>query len=268
MQVFTRNNMTWKVKPLTDDAVAAWHEAAAPGDVAPVVAHDSYLINLGAPDPAVFARSRAAFADELDRCARLRIPYLVMHPGAPKDKGDAWGLERIAGALQWLLDDHDAADPVVLLECTAGQGSHVGHRFEHLAALLDGIDRPGRVGICLDTCHLFAAGYDISTQSGWDATIAALDAVVGVEHVHCVHVNDAKTPLGSRVDRHEHLGQGHIGMEAFRALMHDSRFRDLPKILETPKTGADKRAMDPVNLTLLRQCAGRPGPRTRTRRNA
>ena len=259
MQIFTRNNMTWKVKPLTDDAVAQWRDAAAPGDVAPVIAHDSYLINLATPDPTVYRKSRTAFADELRRCARLEIPYLVMHPGSPKGRGEAWGIERIAGALQSLIDHHDAALPMVLLETTAGQGNHLGFTFAQLGALLEAVDRPARTGICLDTCHLFAAGYDIRTPKGWKAAMAECDDVIGLDRIHCVHVNDAKKPLGSRVDRHEHVGEGEIGLGGFRALMRDARLRHVPKILETPKRGPNGESMDLVNLAALQRCAGRKG---------
>lgn len=257
MQVFTRNNMTWNVKPLTDEAIAKWHDAKAAGDIAPIVAHDSYLINLAAPEEAVYGKSRAALADELARCAALDIPYLVMHPGSPKGRDPDWGIERIGRTVRELLDDRAEDSPRLLFESTAGQGAQLGRTFEELAALLDTVDRPDRTGICLDTCHLFAAGYDISTPAGWHTAMDECDRVIGLDRVHCIHVNDAKRPLDSRVDRHEHIGQGHMGLAGFRALMKDARFRAVPKILETPKKGPNDEEMDVVNLNVLRRCAGR-----------
>jgi deoxyribonuclease-4 len=238
VQIFTRNQSQWKTKPLTGEAIERWRAAVKEWGVPRehLMVHDSYLINLAAPDRNLRKKSINTFVDELERCAKLGIPYLVMHPGAHVGTGEAKGLERVTDGITRALD-RTADDPepaTVLIELTAGQGTCLGHRFEHVRDLLDGIETKTRVGVCVDTCHVFAAGYDISTDEGYEATFKEMDRVFGLEHVRAFHLNDAKKPLGSRVDRHELIGEGHIGRLAFRRLMNDRRFADLPGILELP----------------------------------
>ena len=220
----------------------------------PALAHDSYLINLASPAAGSKKRSRVAFAEEYARCGRLGIPFLVMHPGAHLGTGEAAGVDRIAGAITRTLEHQPDNPTVVLLENTAGQGTSIGYRFEHLRDLLGAADAGGRLGVCLDTCHTLAAGYDLTTAAGWEATFAEFDRVVGLGAIRAFHVNDSKRPLGSRVDRHEHIGRGHLGLTAFRLLMSDPRFVGLPMTLETPKATPEA---DAINLAILRALAGK-----------
>ena len=238
VQIFSRNQNRWQPKPLSDDAVARFRAAVAAWGVPPqrLLAHDSYLINLAAVDREIRTKSRRALGDELRRCARLGIGYLVMHPGAHMGRGEARAIRMIAAAVSRTLAE--VADrrepPSILLENTAGQGTNVGWRFEHLRDLLAAIEPADRVGVCIDTQHTFAAGYDLATASGYDETFAELDRVVGLEHVRAFHLNDSKRELGARVDRHERLGHGHIGGGCFRRLVNDRRFAALPAVLELP----------------------------------
>jgi len=249
MQIFTKNASQWRAKPISKEAAADFRRAWQKSCIGPVVAHDAYLINLAAPDPDKWERSKEAFLDELCRCAALGIPFLVAHPGAHMGEGEEAGIERIAAALREVFQDAPS-DVMVLLENTAGQGSYLGHRLEHLAEIISRVpDHP--LGICFDTCHAFAAGYDLRSLEGYEATMAAIDRLIGLEHLHVFHVNDSKKGLDSRVDRHEHIGRGAIGEEGFRLLMGDERFRSIPKILETPE-GTDGE-WHRKNLALLRQ---------------
>jgi deoxyribonuclease-4 len=250
MQIFTKSDRQWAAKPLLEEDVAAFKSEQARCGIGPVVVHDSYLINLAAPGDELYEKSIAAFAHELERCAALGLPYIVTHPGAHTGSGEEAGLAREAAALNRLFEAGVGGDTVVLLETTAGQGSCLGNRFEHLARLFELVPHHGRLGVCVDTCHIFAAGYDIRTPEAYAATIAELDRVVGLERVRCLHLNDSQKGLGSRVDRHSHIGQGEIGLEAFRLIVNDPRLRGLPMIIETPK--GDDMAEDVVNLSLLR----------------
>lgn len=251
MQIFTKNANQWRGKALDDETIARFRQAWEKSPIGPVFAHDSYLINLAAPQPELWRQSLAAFADELHRCARLGIPFLVMHPGAHTGSGAAAGIARVAEALRSLFAE---APPgvTVLLENTAGQGSSLGASFEELAAILEQVPN-GRLGLCLDTCHAFAAGYDLSTAEGVAAVLEEFDRRIGLDRLRAFHLNDSKKGLGGRVDRHQHIGQGAIGPAGFAALMNDRRFRDVPKILETPK--GDDDAFDRMNLAALRQMA-------------
>jgi deoxyribonuclease-4 len=250
LQIFSRNSNQWSMKPLIPDAVAKWKETLVRHPMATMV-HDSYLINLASPDGALYRRSRSAFLEEARRCVQLGIPYLVFHPGAHMGKGEPNGLDRIVRALDW-VDERLGSGPVTLLiENTAGQGTSLGYRFEHLAHIRSAARRPQRLGICLDTCHLLAAGYDFRTDSGYERVFDELERVVGTGAVRAFHLNDSKKGLGSRVDRHEHVGKGFVGSRAFRLLLQDPRFRGLPMVLETPKAGE----MDRRNLALLRRLA-------------
>jgi deoxyribonuclease IV len=254
MQIFTKSDRQWAAKPLLDDEVAAFKAEQAAGAIGPVVVHDSYLINLAAPGDELWEKSIAAFAHELERCATLGIPYIVTHPGAHTGSGEEAGLAREAVALNRLFESGVGGDTMVLLETTAGQGSCLGNRFEHLARLFELVPHHQRMGVCVDTCHIFAAGYDIRTPETYAATFAEFDRLVGLDRVRCFHLNDSQKELGSRVDRHSHIGQGCIGLEGFRLLVNDPRFAHLPMIIETPK--GDDMAEDVENLSLLRSLVG------------
>lgn len=255
MQVFTKNASRWQGKALTAEDVSEFRRVWARSPIRPVLAHDSYLINLAAPQEDLWRQSLVAFADEMARCAALGIAFLVMHPGAHMGTGEAAGITRIAEAFRILFAE---APPelTVLLENTAGQGSYLGGRFEHLAAIMEKVPQ-GRFGVCFDTCHAFAAGYDLSSAAGWATVIEEFDRQVGISLIGAFHLNDSKKGLGSRVDRHEHIGRGAIGGEGFRALLSDPRFAAVPKILETPKGEDDE--FDRMNLAVLRGLAGEEG---------
>ncbi len=253
IQVFTKNANQWAGRPITDVERKRFLRRREETGIDPVVAHDSYLINLASPDTEMFERSLAAFEDELFRCQRLEIPWLVMHPGAHLKSGEARAVAQIGQAVKLALLEVDA-ETRVLLETTAGQGTQVGYRFEQLRDIMAEIGLPGRVGVCLDTCHIFAAGYDIRTEEVYERTMDTFDRVIGLDNLYVVHVNDSKRELGSRVDRHEHIGRGQIGEEAFSFFLNDERLSDLPFILETPKTAPDTQVpMDTVNVELLRK---------------
>ena len=249
LQIFTRNQRQWQAAPVgAEEAVAyqaAWAEAGKP----PVASHDSYLINLAAGKEETAAKSMAALADELARCHALGIPYLVMHPGSHLGDGVEEGLARFSRNLDAVLANSDAG-VMVLLETTAGQGTNLGSRFEELAAIIGQSRHPDRLGVCFDTCHAFAAGYDLRTPAGYAAVFEDFDRRIGLHRLRFFHLNDSVKGLGSRVDRHAHIGQGEIGSEGFRLLLNDPRFASHPMTLETPK--ADDLAEDITNLALLR----------------
>ena len=234
IQIFTRNQRQWKAKPLADSEVEGFRQELKRSGIRSTAAHASYLLNLGSPDPAVLARSREAFSQELERCRRLGLDFLVVHPGAHLGSGEPAGLRAVAGSLNRTLEQNREVRTRILLETTAGQGSHLGHRFEHLAEILSLLEESERVGVCVDTCHVFAAGYDLRDAAGYRRTLDELDRVVGLGRVKAFHLNDSKRELGSRVDRHEHIGEGRIGVEGFRLLVNDRRFARTPMILETP----------------------------------
>ncbi len=251
LQIFTKNASQWRGKAIDDTAALAFRAAWEESGIGPVFAHAGYLINLAAPEAELREKSKAAFLDELQRCARLGIPWLVMHPGSHRGEGESTGLARIVTALKEIL----AASPTevgVLLENTAAQGDYLGGRFEHLAEILARVPH-GRLGVCFDTCHAFAAGYDLAGGEGYERVMAEFDRRVGVESIRAFHLNDSLKGLGCRVDRHEQIGRGAIGRAGFAALMRDTRFTAIPKILETPKGEDD--AWDRINLNLLRQLA-------------
>lgn len=253
LQVFTKNSNQWRAKPLSDDDIASYKTAASKSTVRPVVAHDSYLINLCATDRSILKKSREAFTDELRRCEALGIPFLNFHPGSHMGAGEEEGIKKIIESLNQSHEQTAGFRVWSVIEATAGQGTAVGYRFEHLKAIMDGVEDPGRMGVCIDTCHIFAAGYDISGREGYEKTITEFDRIVGLKNLVAFHVNDSKKPLGSRVDRHEHIGKGEIGREGFRCFMMDERFARIPKILETPK-GEDLKE-DRMNLAVLRRLA-------------
>jgi deoxyribonuclease-4 len=222
------------------------------------MAHDSYLINLASPDEPLYRRSVEAFVVELQRAERLGLRYLVTHPGAHIDSGEEAGLARVACALDEVHQRCPGFRVRILLETMAGQGSTLGHRFEHLARILAQVREPNRLGVCLDTCHVFAAGYALAPEAEYRATLRAFDKLVGLKRLKAFHVNDSLKPQGSRVDRHAHIGRGCLGLEPFRLLVNDSRFARHPMVVETPKEHGDQDDMDAVNLAVLRGLAGRP----------
>jgi deoxyribonuclease-4 len=249
IQIFLKNSNQWKAKAFEEQDRLLFQKIQKQSGIRPVVAHDSYLINLASPDPQLYRKSLNAFVEEMKRANFLGVPYLVLHPGAHKGAGTQVGINRVAKALRRALD---LVEPpvMVLLENTAGQGTSLGSRFEQLAAILEQIRNPDRVGVCLDTCHAFAAGYDIRTEDGYEETIGELDRLIGAKKILAFHVNDSKKDLGSRVDRHFHIGKGFIGLDTFRFLVNDHRFVSVPKILETPKGVGDRQDMR--NLATLR----------------
>jgi deoxyribonuclease-4 len=252
LQLFTKNSNQWAAKPLTKEDAALFRQTRKETRVRSTVAHDSYLINLAAPDKVLYRRSLEAFVDELRRAEALGLDYLVFHPGAATDGDVDAGLKRVAKALDEAHRRCTKCQVQVLIETTAGQGSCLGHRFEHLARIIDLVKQPERVGICLDTCHVFAAGYALAPADEYGATFDALDRIVGLARLKAFHLNDSAKPFGSRVDRHAHIGAGHIGLDPFRLLVNDKRFRAHPMILETPKEDGAEGEMDAVNLATLR----------------
>jgi deoxyribonuclease-4 len=253
IQIFTKNNMQWSGPPILPSAAEEFRRARDAAGISPVFSHNCYLINLGATNPVTLKKSIAAMIDEVERADLLGLPFVVTHPGSHLGSGETAGLKRIADSLLKVLAATQKSSVKVALETTAGQGTNLGHRFEHLAELLRRTDQPSRMAICVDTCHIFAAGYDIRTEAGYQSTLLELDKLVGLDQVVAFHVNDSKTDFASRVDRHEHIGQGKIGLTAFRCLVNDPRFQKIPMILETPK-GPDL-AEDLMNLDQLRKLA-------------
>jgi deoxyribonuclease IV len=250
MQIFTKNASQWEGKPIVDADIISYKTARAKATIDPVVAHAAYLINLCAPDPGILRKSQRAFEDELRRCEALGLRGLVFHPGAHMGQGEPDGICRIAESINTVHLRTPAFRTFTILETTAGQGSALGYRFEHLRSIIDGVEQRDRMAVCIDTCHLFAAGYPVHTDQGWEETIQNFDAVIGLNRLAVVHVNDSKKELGSRVDRHDHIGKGKIGKDGFRRLMNDSRFAAIPKILETEKS--DDMHEDVENMNTLR----------------
>lgn len=258
VQLFTKNNNQWRAKPITPVEAKAFRDKLAELGVSHPLSHDSYLINLGSPDDELWKKSIDAFVVELQRAELLGIPYVVAHPGSYTTSSESAGLKRIIRALNEVHRQTKGLAAKCLLENTAGQGSNLGWRFEHLATIFDGVRDPDRLGgVCIDTCHLFAAGYAISAEKEFKATLRALDKLVGLETVKAFHVNDSKAKFGSRVDRHAGIGRGEIGLEAFRLLVNDRRFLKVPMYLETPKGVEGGRDLDEINLEVLRGLVGR-----------
>jgi deoxyribonuclease-4 len=253
LQVFTKSTNQWRAKPLTDEDIANYKTAASKSTICYVIAHDCYLINLCASDPITLQKSREAFVDELQRCGALGIPYLNFHPGAHTGAGEDEGIRLIIESLNRAHEQTANIAVKSVLETTAGQGTNLGYRFEQLRKIIDGVDQSERVAVCIDTCHIFAAGYDISNEDGYEKTMNEFEEVIGFDRLVAIHANDSKKLLGSRVDRHEHIGKGAIGNTGFRLLMQDERLANVPKILETPK-GEDL-AEDKMNLKVLRRLA-------------
>jgi deoxyribonuclease-4 len=232
--LFTKNQRQWRAKPLREESIEAFRENLGRVGISPahVLPHDSYLINLGHPEPQGLEKSRTAFIDEMQRCAQLGLSLLNFHPGATLRKiSEEASLQRVAESINIALEQTQGV--VAVIENTAGQGSTLGYRFEHLAAIIDGVEDKSRVGVCLDTCHTFVAGYDLRTLAACSKTFSEFDEVVGFHYLRGMHLNDSKPDLGARVDRHQSLGEGKLGWEVFRYIMHDTRFDDIPLVLET-----------------------------------
>jgi deoxyribonuclease-4 len=253
IQIFTRNRNRWRIKELSPKEIGLFHKACEETSIPVVAAHSSYLINLASTRHHVFEKSVHALVQELERAERLEIPYLVMHPGAHLGGGEKKGLVRIAGALNGVLERTSDYRVKILLETTAGQGTSLGYRLEHLAEILEMTESRDRLGICLDTCHAFAAGYDFRTVKAYRQFLKEFDRILGLDLLRLLHINDSKNGLGSRVDRHEHPGAGCIGLRAFSFFLNDPKLAHLPFLLETPK-GKNKDGLDwdRVNLNILR----------------
>jgi len=235
MQVFTRNQRSWRTRPLSEEEITAFREARAASRLRTVMSHDSYLINLASPDEEKLGKSMAAFEDELVRCHQLGIELLNFHPGSHVKSGLEQGIATICASLDQICADHpDERDVTLVLETVAGQGTNIGRTFEEIAAILDGVREPERFAVCVDTCHCFAAGYDLVSDEGWEATWDAFDRLLGLDRLAAFHVNDSKGAFDSRKDRHARLGRGEMGAAPFLNLVTDPRTRSVPMFLETP----------------------------------
>ena len=250
IQIFVKNNMQWFARPLTREEIAAFLNHVQRGELMSIFAHANYLINLAATNRQFHANSLRALSEELIRADQFELPFLVLHPGAHLGAGEEAGLEKIIASLDRVLAGIPKVKTQIALETTAGQGSCLGYKFEHLAYIIGCVREPERLCVCLDTAHVFAAGYDIGSESAVRKMFAQFHRTIGLDGLVAIHLNDSKTARGSRVDRHEHIGKGKIGLAAFRFIMRDRRFRKIPKVLETPK-GKDLRE-DVVNLKTLR----------------
>ena len=253
VQIFTKNSNQWNAPALTAEQAGAFRQALERTGVRDPVAHSSYLINLASPDDALWKRSIEAMAVEMERCHELGIADLVVHPGAHMGTGEEAGLRRIALAIDELHCRTQGLGVTIDLETTAGQGSSLGYRFEHLQAILGHVAHPRRLGVCVDTCHIFAAGYSLDRPERYDETIKQLDGTIGIDRLRVWHLNDSSRDCGSRVDRHAGIGAGKMGLEPFRHLVNDLRFRHLPMILETPKGIEDGEDLDARNLRILKE---------------
>ena len=253
VQVFTKNNNQWRAKPITDEDIEKFRDALDECGITHPISHDSYLINLASPDDELWKKSIDALVIELQRAEMLGIPYVVAHPGAFTSSTEEEGLKRIALGLDEVHSQTQGCTAQCLLETTAGQGSNLGWKFEHLAEILADVHDPDRVGVCFDTCHVFAAGYAMDTEKNYKATMKSLNQTVGVKKIRAFHLNDSLRPFGSRKDRHAAIGQGEMGLEPFRFLLNDRRFRKVPMYLETSKEDEKGRNMDIVNLKTLRK---------------
>jgi deoxyribonuclease-4 len=252
VQLFTKNNNQWAGKPLTKEDVKLFRDAIERTGIRQPVAHDSYLINLASPKDELWRRSLDAFIVELQRAEELGLIGVVMHPGSYVESDEESGLKRIVKALDAAHRATPKFQTLTLLETTAGQGTNLGAKFEHLAEIIAGVKHPDRLAVCVDSCHIFAAGYPLATREEYAATMRNFDRVIGLDRIRCFHLNDSKKPLGSRVDRHQHIGEGCLGLEPFRHIVNDPRFATMPMYLETEKGERDGRDLDAINLETLR----------------
>ena len=244
-QIFTKNQRQWKEKIIDTSEKSTFLNSYKTSPVKMIFSHASYLINLASNDDTLWERSIKALIGEVQRCHELGLDFTIVHPGSAKELGEQKGMKKIMKALEATLHATESSTVKILLENTAGQGTSIGYRFEHLKQIMDGVDSSS-IGMCFDTCHAFAAGYDIRTKSGFEGTMEELDNTIGLRNLHAIHMNDSKGELGSNLDRHEHIGKGNLGLEPFRQIMN--RFKHIPKVIETPK----KDNMDVVNLEILR----------------
>ncbi len=264
VQLFVKNRNQWRARPLGRGEAASFRKAVGGFRRDFILAHSIYLINLASPEPDIAKKSRRGFLEEMQRAERLGIAYIVLHPGSHKGAGEAAGIAAIARNLDYVFEKTDGDRLIVLLETTAGQGNSIGHTFEQLARIIESVKQSGRLGVCFDTCHSFAAGYDLRSKRSYNKTFQIFDEVIGLEKLRAFHLNDSLKELGSRVDRHTHIGKGRLGLEAFSHLVNDERFLDRPMILETPK-GPDMKE-DIRNLRILRGLRrSKKSPRTRRR---
>jgi deoxyribonuclease-4 len=266
VQLFVKNSNQWRARPLTDNEIESFHELKLRFDPRFVLAHTSYLLNLASPDRGILARSRKGFIEEIKRCDTLGIPYLILHPGSHRGSGVEAGIRLIAESLNLALYQTEDSSITILLESTAGQGNTIGHRFEQLAAIIETVDLSDRLGVCFDTCHAFAAGYDLRSKHAYNTTFWEFENIIGLDRLKAFHLNDSVRELGSRVDRHTHIGMGQLGANAFSLLVNDPRFRDRPMLIETPK-GPDMRE-DVRNLKFLRSLRNKREQERRARKLA
>ncbi len=250
MQIFTKNNNRWFAKPFTEDEISLFKSRLKDSNIKIVAAHDSYLINLCAIDKSILKKSRTAFIDELERCEQLGIPHLNFHPGAHCGAGEDEGIKLIAESLNFVHEKTKGIKVSSMLETTAGQGTAIGYCFEQIRKIVDLVDEKERMTVCVDTAHVFAAGYDIKNENNFDKVIKEFDEIIGLDRLKCIHMNDSKKDLGTRVDRHEHIGKGFIGKQGFRNIMNDKRLEEVPKILETPK--GKEQLEDLMNIKVLK----------------
>jgi deoxyribonuclease IV len=248
LQIFTKNAGTWKEREVSDPEIKRFHQARHETGIEIISSHTSYLINLASEESEIRKKSIYALKAEIIRAGKLELAYVVIHPGAHKGAGVSQGLRRIAESLDTVFDQLTTNIPLLLLETTAGQGSSLGSCFGHLSTIMEKVTKPEKLGICMDTSHIFAAGYDIRTDESYAQTMNAFSSTIGFQHLHLFHLNDSKKDIGSGIDRHEHIGRGFIGTGAFRRIMNDPRFINVAKIIETPKESN----MDQVNLNLLK----------------
>lgn len=262
MQVFVKGNTRWKFPALKPADAELFRVNMAKSGIRSCIAHAIYLVNCASNNPELQQKSTDDLADELERCDALCITGLVLHPGAHGGDGLEAGTERIVAALNSVFAASPNGNCRILLETTAGQGTSIGGRFEHIAEIMSRIENKHRIGVCLDTCHIFSAGYEIRTPEGYDETWKEFDRVIGLKNLFAIHLNDSKKPFGSHLDRHEHIGKGEIGLEAFRMIMNDPRLAAIPKVLETPK---DESTMveDVENMSVLKSLVAAPGAKKR-----
>ncbi|MBU2652634.1 MAG: deoxyribonuclease IV [Bacteroidetes bacterium] len=255
IQMFNKSSNQWRAKPLADDEITKFFDMIKSTGVTVSVSHTSYLINIASPDPDLGRKSCDALKVEMERCNTLKIPNLVFHPGSHVGSGEEVGIQKIGENVNRLFDELPDNTVTLLFETTAGQGSNLGYTFEQLAQMIDLVDNKTQVGVCLDTCHVFAAGYHLSDPAEYKKTMKSFDSTIGLDRLRIIHMNDSKKEFGSKRDRHEHIGQGMIGIEAFRNIVNDKKLKDVPKILETPK--GDDLKEDIENLKLLRSLVRR-----------
>lgn len=250
IQIFSKNNNRWKAKPLDEKEVEKFKTKLEDSKVNFTIVHDSYLINLCAKSEELLQKSREAFIDELTRCEQLGIPYLNFHPGAHGKMGEDDGIKMIAESINYAHEKTKGFKTGSTLETTAGQGTAIGYRFEHLAKIIELVEEKERMSVCIDTAHIFAAGYELRTKKGFNKTFKEFDEIIGLDKLVCFHMNDSKRDIGTRVDRHEHIGKGFIGLDGFRNIMNDRRLKKIPKVLETPK--GKEQLEDVENLKVLK----------------